>query len=181
MFNYMEWYATLLLQGCRSAIIMQNCTQSRHPYELWSECSNVLGENTSMYVTKRNTGHPPTPLETNFYITTKIRTNEAISCVIWNVSSAHSQVVHAEKLSEDHPSEHTNKASSPHDGAPPVGSNNSTLSTVSVCTEKDSTGSSVGSEDHTISEYEIVRQVLYSCRENIVIVLEIFRQVLSLF
>ncbi|KAI0212730.1 Ral GTPase-activating protein subunit alpha-1 [Lamellibrachia satsuma] len=87
-----------------------------------------------------------------------------------------SQVVHAEKLSEDHPSEHTNKASSPHDGAPPVGSNNSTLSTVSVCTEKDSTGSSVGSEDHTISEYEIVRQVLYSCRENIVIVLEIFRQ-----
>ena len=95
--------------------------------------------------------------------------------------SVHSQVVTAEKQNEDIPSEHTNNASPPPDVAPPVGSNNSTLSAMSICTEKDSTGSSVGSEDHTISEYEIVRQVLYSCRENIVIVLEIFRQVILWF
>ena len=92
-----------------------------------------------------------------------------------------SQVIAAEKSSEELPPECTsNNVSPPPELAPPVGSNNSTLSAMSVCTEKDSTGSSAGSEDHMISEYEIVRQVLYSCRENIVIVLEIFRQVAPL-
>ena len=57
-------------------------------------------------------------------------------------------------------------------------SNTSTLSTTSLqCTEKDSPNNSFTVEEHSASEYEIVRRVLYSTRENINIVHEIFRQV----
>ena len=56
-------------------------------------------------------------------------------------------------------------------------SNTSTLSTASQCTEKDSPNNSFTVEEHSASEYEIVRRVLYSTRENINIVHEIFRQV----
>ena len=62
------------------------------------------------------------------------------------------------------------------DNAAP-GSNTSTLSTASQCTEKDSPNNSFTTEEHSASEYEIVRKVLYSTRENINIVHEIFRQV----
>lgn len=56
------------------------------------------------------------------------------------------------------------------------GSNSSTLSASSQIT--DSPNSSFSSEDqHSTSEYEIVRKVMYSTRENINIVHEIFRQV----
>lgn len=57
------------------------------------------------------------------------------------------------------------------------GSNSSTLSASSQITEKDSPNSSFSSEEHSSSEYEIVRNVMYSTRENINIVHEIFRQV----
>ena len=57
------------------------------------------------------------------------------------------------------------------------GSNASTLSHASSYTEKDSAGSSVCSDDHSISEYEIVKRILYSCQDNINIVHEVFRQV----
>jgi len=65
-----------------------------------------------------------------------------------------------------------------HDTVVP-GSNASTLSQVSNYTEKDSASSSVCSEEHSVSEYEIVRRVLYSSRENVNIIHEIFRQVRS--
>ncbi|KAL5008782.1 hypothetical protein ScPMuIL_014363 [Solemya velum] len=58
------------------------------------------------------------------------------------------------------------------------GSNASTLSTGSQVTEKDSLHSSTGSVDHNLQEYEIVRSVLYSSRENVNIVHEAFRQAL---
>ena len=58
-----------------------------------------------------------------------------------------------------------------------AGSNASTLSTASSYTEKDSASSSVCSDDHTVSEYDIVKRVLYSTRENVNIVHEVFRQV----
>jgi len=57
------------------------------------------------------------------------------------------------------------------------GSNSSTLSASSQITEKDSHNSSFSNEEHSTSEYEIVRKVMYSTRENINIVHEIFRQV----
>ena len=57
------------------------------------------------------------------------------------------------------------------------GSNASTLSTNSQAMDKDSPNSSFSNEEHTTSEYEIVRAVLYSTRENINIVHEVFRQV----
>ncbi|ELU01115.1 hypothetical protein CAPTEDRAFT_167900, partial [Capitella teleta] len=60
---------------------------------------------------------------------------------------------------------------------PPVpGSNASTLSHVSSYTERDSGASSVCSDDHSISEYEIVKRILYSNRANINMVHEVFRQ-----
>ncbi|XP_053376419.1 ral GTPase-activating protein subunit alpha-2-like isoform X3 [Mercenaria mercenaria] len=58
------------------------------------------------------------------------------------------------------------------------GSNTSTLSASSQITEKDSPNSSFCNEEHSTSEYEIVRSVMYSTRENINIVHEIFRQAL---
>jgi hypothetical protein len=57
------------------------------------------------------------------------------------------------------------------------GSNTSTLSASSQIFEKDSPNSSFCNEEHSTSEYEIVRSVMYSTRENINIVHEIFRQV----
>lgn len=58
------------------------------------------------------------------------------------------------------------------------GSNASTLSASSQITEKDSPNCSFSNEEqHSTSEYEIVRSVMYSTRENINIVHEIFRQV----
>lgn len=57
------------------------------------------------------------------------------------------------------------------------GSNSSTLSASSQITDKDSPNSSFSNEEHSTSEYEIVRKVMYSTRENINIVHEIFRQV----
>ena len=62
---------------------------------------------------------------------------------------------------------------------PPVpGSNASTMSTVSSCTERDSNDSSEpGVDEHSMKEYELVRSVLYSTRDNVNIVLEVFRQV----
>ncbi|XP_067682813.1 ral GTPase-activating protein subunit alpha-1-like isoform X5 [Haliotis asinina] len=60
---------------------------------------------------------------------------------------------------------------------PIPGSNASTLSG-SNFTEKDSANSSQCSDDHSLSEYEIVRTVLYSTRENVNIVHECFRQAL---
>ncbi|KAL3872620.1 hypothetical protein ACJMK2_035835 [Sinanodonta woodiana] len=56
------------------------------------------------------------------------------------------------------------------------GSNTSTLSTGSQCTEKDSANSSFCSDEHSQSESDIVRTVLYSSRENVNIVHEVFRQ-----
>ncbi|CAH1791020.1 unnamed protein product [Owenia fusiformis] len=56
----------------------------------------------------------------------------------------------------------------------PPGSNNSTLSGTSNLTEKDTC--SVSSEDHSVSEYEIVKRCLYSTRENVNLIHEIFRQ-----
>ena len=56
----------------------------------------------------------------------------------------------------------------------------STLSTGSQCTET-STNSSICSEDHSLSEYEIVKSVLFSTRENVNVVHETFRQVGTLF
>ena len=62
-------------------------------------------------------------------------------------------------------------------GEPQIpGSNTSTLSTASAYTEKDS-NSSVCSEDHSLSEHQIARDVLFSTRENINIVHEVYRQV----
>ncbi|XP_060592015.1 ral GTPase-activating protein subunit alpha-1-like, partial [Ruditapes philippinarum] len=58
------------------------------------------------------------------------------------------------------------------------GSNTSTLSASSQIFEKDSPNSSFCNEEHSTSEYEIVRSVMYSTRENINIVHEIFRQAL---
>merc|ERR1712168_1480714 len=58
------------------------------------------------------------------------------------------------------------------------GSNNSTLSTASSYTEKDSATSSVSGEDDNHSEHDVVRRVLYSSRENINILHEVFRQAL---
>ena len=62
---------------------------------------------------------------------------------------------------------------------PPVpGSNASTMSTVSSCAERDSNDSSEpGFYEHSTTEYELVRSVLYSTRDNVNIVLEVFRQV----
>ncbi len=57
------------------------------------------------------------------------------------------------------------------------GSNASTLSTASSYTEKDSANSSVCSDEHSMSEYDIVKKVLYLNRENINIVHEVYRQV----
>lgn len=61
----------------------------------------------------------------------------------------------------------------------PGGSNASTMSNVSSYNEHESNGSSVcsGGEEHTIKEYEIVRNILYATRENINIIHEVFRQV----
>ncbi|XP_052770134.1 ral GTPase-activating protein subunit alpha-2-like isoform X3 [Mya arenaria] len=61
---------------------------------------------------------------------------------------------------------------------PTPGSNTSTLSSSSQITEKDSPNTSFSHEEHSMSEYEIVRNVMYSTRENINIVHEIFRQAL---
>lgn len=58
------------------------------------------------------------------------------------------------------------------------GSNASTLSTASSYTEKDSASSSVCSDDHSVTEYDIVKRVLYSTQENVNIVHEVFRQVI---
>ncbi|KAL4238881.1 Ral GTPase-activating protein subunit alpha-2 [Mactra antiquata] len=59
------------------------------------------------------------------------------------------------------------------------GSNASTLSASSQIMEKDSPNCSFSHEEHhSTSEYEIVRSVMYSTRENINIVHEIFRQAL---
>jgi len=60
---------------------------------------------------------------------------------------------------------------------PAPGSNASTLSTNSHATERDSPNTSFSHEEHSGSEYEIVRNVMYSSRENINIVHEVFRQV----
>ena len=60
---------------------------------------------------------------------------------------------------------------------PVPGSNASTLSQTSSYTEHDSAASSVCSDDHSISEYEIVKRILYSSRANINMVHEVFRQV----
>ena len=57
------------------------------------------------------------------------------------------------------------------------GSNSSTLSQGTLYTEKDSTGSSICSDDTLLSEQEIVKKVLYNTRENVNIVHEVFRQV----
>ena len=55
--------------------------------------------------------------------------------------------------------------------------NASTLS-ASSRNEKDSSSSSVCSnEDHSVSHYEIVREILYSNKENINLIHEVFRQV----
>ena len=59
------------------------------------------------------------------------------------------------------------------------GSNASTLSANSQIFDKDSPNTSFCNEEHSTSEYEIVRSVMYSTRENINIVHEIFRQVWS--
>ncbi|XP_064603064.1 ral GTPase-activating protein subunit alpha-1-like [Liolophura sinensis] len=58
------------------------------------------------------------------------------------------------------------------------GSQSSTLTSGSQAVEKDSADSSLCSDEHSQSEYEIVRGVLYSTRENVNIVQEIFRQAL---
>jgi len=64
------------------------------------------------------------------------------------------------------------------EGEPQVpGSNASTLSTASSYTEKESTGSSICSDDHPVIEQDIMRAVLYSTRENVDIIHEVFRQV----
>jgi hypothetical protein len=55
------------------------------------------------------------------------------------------------------------------------GSNTSTLSMGS--SEHDSTGSEHSPDEHSTAEHEIVRHVLYSTRENIDILHEVFRQV----
>ncbi|XP_036363522.1 ral GTPase-activating protein subunit alpha-1 isoform X5 [Octopus sinensis] len=57
------------------------------------------------------------------------------------------------------------------------GSAASTLSTGSQCTDN-STNSSIYNEDHSLSEYEIVKSVLFSTRENVNVVHEAFRQAL---
>ena len=58
------------------------------------------------------------------------------------------------------------------------GSNASTMSSImSSCTEQGSNDSSeIGVEEHS-KEYELVRGVLYSTRDNVNIVHEVFRQV----
>jgi hypothetical protein len=53
----------------------------------------------------------------------------------------------------------------------------STTSQASSYTERDSGASSVCSDEHSISEYEIVKRILYSTRANINMVHEVFRQV----
>jgi len=65
------------------------------------------------------------------------------------------------------------------EGEPTIpGSNASTMSTVSSCTERDSNDSSeVGVDEHSLREYELVRCVLYSTQQNVNIVHEVFRQV----
>ena len=62
---------------------------------------------------------------------------------------------------------------------PPVpGSNASTMSTVSSCTERDSNDSSeLGVDEQSLREYELVRCVIFSTRDNINVVHEVFRQV----
>lgn len=60
---------------------------------------------------------------------------------------------------------------------PIPGSNASTLSTASSYMENCSNGSSACSDEHLFTEQEIVRTVLYSSRENVNIVHEVFRQV----
>lgn len=64
----------------------------------------------------------------------------------------------------------------------PGGSNASTMSNVSSYNEHESNGSSVcsGGEEHSLKEYEIVRNILYATRENINIVHEVYRQVSDL-
>jgi len=63
--------------------------------------------------------------------------------------------------------------------ANPGGSNASTMSNVSSYNEHESNGSSVcsGGEEHSLKEYEIVRNILFATRENINIIHEVYRQV----
>ena len=66
------------------------------------------------------------------------------------------------------------------EGEPVVpGSNASTMSTVSSCTERDSNDSGdVAVDENAMKEYEMVRSVLYATRSNVNIVHEVFRQVI---
>jgi len=65
------------------------------------------------------------------------------------------------------------------EGEPIVpGSNASTMSTVSSCTERDSNESSeIGIDENSLRECELVRSVIYGTRDNVNIVHEVFRQV----
>lgn len=60
---------------------------------------------------------------------------------------------------------------------PIPGSNTSTLSTASSYNENCSNSSSAGSDERLFTGQEIVQNVLYSSRENVDIVHEVFRQV----